>query len=118
MEALGWQKVAIGASPDLLLEPAEMETTTVWYYYDYWYWWYGGYYPYYPYYPPVAYGGSYTTGTLLMILVDPSVVGGNGNPVNQWTGVINGILASKYDPARVNPLIDKAFEQSPYLKTK
>ena len=118
MEALGWQRVAVSASPDLLLTPAEMETTTVYYYYDYWYWWYGGYYPYYPYYPPVSYAGSYTTGTFFMTMSDPTVLGGNGNPVQQWTGLLNGILSNVYDPTRVNPLIDKAFEQSPYLKTK
>ncbi len=119
MESLGWQRVAVSASPDLLLAPASWETTTIFYYYDYWYWWYGGYYPYYPgYYPPYYSTYSYTTGTLLMNIMDPTVVGGNGNPIQQWTGAINGILTDRYDASRVNPLIDQAFEQSSYLKTK
>lgn len=120
MKALGWNKVAIDASPDLLLLPAAWETTTISYWYDYWYWWY---YPYYPgwgwgggYYPPV-YWTSYTTGTLLMTLVDKNEVGANGNPVNQWTGAINGILTDSYNATRVNSAIDKAFAISPYLKT-
>jgi hypothetical protein len=117
MLALGWQKVGVSANPDVLLAVASMETTTVFYYYDYWYWWYGGYYPYYPYYPPV-YAGSYTAGTLLFTMTDPKELNANGYPVKQWTGILNGILDSKYNPARVNPLIDKAFEQSPYLLTK
>jgi hypothetical protein len=117
MLALGWQKIAVSANPDVLLGVASMENTQVFYYYDYWYWWYGGYYPYYPYYPPV-YAGSYTAGTLIMSMMDPDELNGNGYPVKQWTGILNGILDSKYNPLRINPLIDKAFEQSPYLKTK
>jgi hypothetical protein len=118
MANLGWQRVAIDASPDILLAPASWETTTIYYYYDYWSWWYGGYYPGYPgYYPPVSYAGSYTTGSLLMTMMDPKEIGANGNPVQQWSGIINGILNDKYNASRVNPLIDQAFKQSSYLKT-
>ena len=123
MDALGWQRVDVSADPDLLLAPASWETTTIYYWYDYWYWWYGGYYPgwgwgggYYPYYPPV-YVSSYTTGTLLMTLIDKNVSGSNGNPVVQWSGAINGIMTYTYDATRMNTGIDKAFNQSPYLKT-
>jgi hypothetical protein len=117
MESLGWQRVDVSASPDMLLTPAEWETTTIYYYYDYWYWWYGGYYPGYPGYYPPSYGGSYTTGTVLLTLMDPNELNGTGTPVQQWTGAINGILESKYDAARVLPLVDQMFTQSPYLKT-
>jgi hypothetical protein len=116
MEALGWTKVGVDASPDLLLAPAAWETATMNYYYDYWYWWWGGYYPSYPYYPP-SYSYSYTTGTLLMTIMDPDELNGNGYPIQQWTGVLNGILNDKFDAARVNKLIDQAFKQSSYLKT-
>jgi hypothetical protein len=115
MTKLGWTKVDVSANPDLLLAPASWETTTVYYWYDYWYWWYGGYYPYWGY-PPVSYS-SYTTGTLLMNLIDPDVIGANGNPINQWSGAINGILTNSYNASRVNAAIDKAFTISPYLKT-
>jgi len=119
MTSLGWVRVALDASPDLLLMPASWETTTIYYYYDYWYWWYGGYpgYGWGGYYPPIYYGGSYTSGTLVMTLMDPDELNGNGNPVKQWTGAINGILESKFQPNRVLPLIDQAFDQSSYLKT-
>jgi hypothetical protein len=116
MEALGWTRVGVDASPDLLLAPAAWETTTVYYYYDYWYWWWGGYYPYYPYYPPV-YGYSYTTGTLLMTMIDPTQTGTNGNPIQQWTGALNGVLNDSYNETRMQNLIDQAFDQSQYLKT-
>jgi hypothetical protein len=115
MESLGWQRVAISASPDLILTLASLETTTIYYYYDYWNWWYGGYPGYgWGYYPPV-YASAYTTGTLLMTFLDKNELGANGNPVSQWTGAINGILTGKFDATRINPLIDKAFEQSSYL---
>ena len=116
MRMYGWTKVDVSAGPDLLLAPASWETTTVFYYYDYWYWWYGGYYPYWGYYPPMNYS-SYTTGTLLMTLIDPDVIESNGNPVRQWAGAINGILTGSYNASRVNAAIDKAFIISPYLKT-
>jgi hypothetical protein len=119
MAAYGWQKVDISANPDMLLAPASWETTTVVYWYDYWYYWWGGYYPMWGwggYYPPVYYD-SYTTGTLVMGLIDKSVVGANGNPVTQWVGAINGIMTGSYNATRMNTAIDKAFAASPYLKT-
>jgi hypothetical protein len=119
MDALGYQRVDIDASPDLLLAPASWETTTIYYWYDYWYWWWGGYYPGWGwggYYPPVYYD-SYTTGTLLMTLIDKDVVSASGNPVIQWAGAINGILTGVYDATRVNKGIDQAFDQSPYLSS-
>jgi len=115
MEQLGWQRVAIDDDPDLLLAPASWESTTLYYYYDYWYWWWGGFYPGWGY-PPV-YASGYSTGTLVMGLIDPSEVGANGNPVLQWTGALNGLLSGEYNERRVNTAIDKAFAQSPYLKT-
>jgi hypothetical protein len=120
MTSLGYQRVDLSAGgADLLLLPASWEVTTVSYWYDYWYWWYGGYYGGWGwggYYPPV-YVTSYTTGTLMMNIVDKTVLGANGNPVTQWTGAINGVLTNTYDASRVNTAIDKAFDQSPYLKT-
>jgi len=118
MEANGWVRVGLSGDPDVLITPAGISSTT--YFYSYCYdWWYGGYYPPYGgYYPPVYYGGSYTTGTLLMTIRDPQITGGDGNPILQWTGAINGILEQQYQATRVQPLIDKAFEQSPYLRTK
>jgi len=122
MTSLGYQLVDIDAAPDLLLVPSSWETTTISYWYDYWYWWWGGYYPnwgwggYYPYYPPV-YVSSYTTGTLLMTLHDKNELSANGNPLVLWTGSISGVLTGSYNATRVNTGIDKAFDQSPYLKT-
>lgn len=120
MDAYGWERVedvTDTANIDLLLFPASWETTTIIYYYNYWDWWYGGYYPYWGYPPYYSYGGSYSTGTLLMSLIDPDELAANGEPVVQWSGALTGILTSTYDASRMDGLIDKAFDQSPYLKT-
>ena len=115
MEDLGWEKVDYDNNPDVLLTPAAWETTTVLYYYDYWYWWYGGYYPYWGWgYPSYS---TYSTGTLLMRMVDPDVLAANGLPVIQWAGAINGILTNSYNATRMNTALDRTFAQSPYLKT-
>lgn len=120
MTDLGWQRVGVDEDPDLLLAPGAWETTNIFYWYDYWYWWYGGYYPgwgcCYGYYPPVSVS-SYTTGTLVMALIDPDIISGSGYPISQWTGAINGVLSGVFDPTRVSRAVDQAFEQSPYLKT-
>jgi hypothetical protein len=123
MTALGYERVSlVSEGADLLLLPASWETTTISYWYDYWGWWYGGYYPgwgwggYYPYYPPVSVT-AYTTGTLMMNLIDKTEYGANGNPITQWSGIINGVLTNSYDATRINEAIDKAFAISPYLKT-
>jgi hypothetical protein len=117
MDALGWERVdTVTEDPDMLLLPASWETEYIVMYNDYWYWYWGGYYPYWGY-PPYYYYSSYSTGTLLMSLIDPDEVSTNGNPVVQWSGAINGILTGTYDATRINTAIDKAFNQSPYLKT-
>jgi len=115
MQALGYTKVDISASPSLILAPSAMESTTIVYWYDYWGWYWGGYYPGwgYPYYPSYT---TYSTGTLIMTIIDPLTVSADGNPIAQWNSALNGLLTYSFDAARVNRLIDQAFIQSPYLK--
>jgi hypothetical protein len=121
MQNLGWTKVDVNSNPDVQLLPAAWESTTI-IYGGYWGSYYCWYYPYYCgggwYYPytPVA---TYSTGTLVMTLVDPSAAGesADGNKHVVWTGAVNGLLAGTYDVSRVNRGIDQAFKQSPYLKT-
>jgi Domain of unknown function (DUF4136) len=117
MSNLGWTRVDVSASPDVLLTPAGISSTT--YFYSYWYdWWYGGYYGGWGwYYPPYYTVSSYTTGSLIMTIADPM----NDSPINKsptaWIGAINGILTSSGNIDRVFTGIDNAFAQSPYLKT-
>jgi hypothetical protein len=72
---------------------------------------YGGYYSYwYPYYSycyPVAY--TYTTGTLLIVMVD------NQASITVWIAGINGIISGTVTNSRISSDINQAFNQSPYL---
>jgi hypothetical protein len=115
----GWSQVEIGANPDVLIAPSAYELTS--YTYDYWYyydWWYGGYYPsggwYYPY--PVV--ESYTTGSLIVNMVDPNIISANDRPLVPWTFIVNGLMEGNTSDfnSRVTKAIDQAFKQSQYLK--
>lgn len=117
MEEYGWRMVDISARPDMVVSPAAMKNTTV--FYSYWYdWWYSGWYGGWGwYYPPYYTVSSYTTGTMVITIADPNV----NNPVNQseisWLMVGNGLASGAGDVSRVTDAIDQAFTQSPYLKT-
>jgi hypothetical protein len=129
------------AKPQLVLTLTAFQTDVYYgYSYPYWgyYWgWYGGwywwwkksgplkstegtqYYPYYPYYPTTGYSYAYTTGTLMIDMIDIK----NAKPEFDilpvaWTGAINGILSSnKADiQSRIKSNIDQCFTQSPYLQ--
>lgn len=114
MSALGWTRVTENADVELV---AATWTTTTIYYYGGGYWcWYNPYYCggwYYPY--PVA--SSYTSGTLVMTMVDPNMESADGRIRAIWTGAINGLLSDVYSSSRVENGVNQAFKQSPYLKT-
>lgn len=118
MTTMGWTRVDISQTPDVVLTPAAIKSTT--YFYTYWYdWWYGGWYGgwYGWYYPPYYTVSSYTTGSFIMVIADPNVA----SPINQtqaaWLAVGNGLFTGAYDLNRVKKAIDQSFAQSPYLKT-
>ena len=115
MLALGWSKVDISNNPDMLLTPAGMQSTS--FFYSYWYsWWYGGWYPGWGwYYPPFVTVSSYTTGTFIMALADPTVDNPIGRTRASWLTIANGLMSFSGDVGRVTRAIDQAFEQSPYL---
>jgi hypothetical protein len=119
MQALGWIKVDVNNNPDVQVLPAAWESTTI-VYGGYWGGYYCWYYPYYCgggwYYPytPVT---SYSTGTLVMTIVDPNAESTDGGKRVAWTGAINGLLTGTYVASRITKGIDQAFAQSPYLKT-
>ncbi|MDL5048722.1 DUF4136 domain-containing protein [Oscillatoria amoena NRMC-F 0135] len=124
MEAMGWTRIPNDidgnptGTPDIVLTPAAVKSTT--YFYSYWYdWWYGGYWGgwYGWYYPPYVTISSYTTGSMIMVIADPNIE----SPINEtqaaWVAVANGLFTGAYDFNRVERAIDQAFAQSPYLKT-
>jgi hypothetical protein len=119
MTAKGWTKVELSANPDVLLAPVAYEVTTTYYYGygGYWDWWYGGYYPgggwYYPY--PVT--TSYSTGSLLVTMLDPNDLSADDKMHAVWGFIINGLLEGSTTSfnSRVAKSIDQAFSQSQYL---
>jgi hypothetical protein len=121
MTDLGWTKVDVNSDPDVQLLPAAWSTTTIvgggyWGggYYCWWYPYYcGGGGWYYPYYPV----SSYSTGTMLISIIDAKHEGTDGGLPLVWTAAMNGLLSGTYEIDRVNQGIDQAFKQSPYLKT-
>ena len=115
MSSLGWSKVDVHNNPDVVLTPAGIKNTT--YFYSYWYcWWYGGYWGWY--YPPYYTVSSYTTGSFIMVIADPTP---DDSAINlspaAWVGVGNGLFTGNNDLERAKNAIDQAFDQSPYLKT-
>ena len=127
MSAYGWTKVNKNANPDAVLLMSVSNTSYMYWYYDwgYWGWWYPGYYPgwgwgYPGYYPP--YVTTYTTGTLLIQMVDQKEISIPADTVANvpviWVCVLNGLVnGSTADVGtRVQNGLDQAFVQSPYLK--
>jgi hypothetical protein len=117
MTAYGYSKVTKAENPDVTILLSVMESTSVYYYYDYYYW--SWYYPYYWYYPysVVPYSTS-TSGTLLMMMMSNKEVNDADRVPVIWTGVINGILdgSGSSMTTRVTTSIDQVFKQSLYLK--
>ena len=123
------------ASPDSLNVPDLMVLTQVmsqdfYTYYSYWYnywgyypgwdWWYpgwGGWYPGYPWYP--GYVSSYSTGSLIIEMMDTEVPDElTESPGMVWAGIVNGLLTGNVSNirARLDKQINQLFVQSPYLK--
>lgn len=128
--------------PDVVVTVSAMATKNynVWYWYpyywygypgwgwykstentDYWYGWYPGY-PTYPGWGTTV--TSYTTGTILINMMDLSGFATIDPEVDTipiaWYAGINGLMGSSTSntQSRIDYTINQAFEQSPYLDTK
>ena len=125
LDAQGWTQVTGEAgTQDVTVQVAATTATTVGFVYDWWYYW--GWYPYWPPYygpgwgvgyPPMSVAYAYTTGTLLMTMLDTK----NATPEPKrvpisWVGAVNGVLTGSAQLSRITDGIDQAFAQSPYLK--
>jgi len=131
--------IAAGGDPDnidLLIHVSVMETDTYYtYYYNYWYWYGWGWYKsgslkstentdyyYYPWYPSGGAYYAYTSGTILIDMIDAKAAiadGGNKEIVEfvVWNNVINGILSGNTTDTRnrITTQVEQCFKQSPYL---
>lgn len=119
MNAYGWTEVTALEDPDVLVLPAVISSTTVIVSYPpYWGWYYpwggGWYYP--GYYPPSI--SSFSTGSLLVQMVDPNDPSATDNLPVPWIAVVNGLMEGSTSGVvtRINNSVDQAFEQSAYLK--
>ncbi|WP_420581316.1 DUF4136 domain-containing protein [Reichenbachiella sp.] len=89
-------------------------------YYGCWGWgcpgcWWGGYPPYYP----PTYVVSYSSGTILMHMLDPAQPGAvSGTYLTVWNGGVNGLLRKSLSEAQLNTYVDQAFDQSAYYLKK
>jgi hypothetical protein len=94
-------------------------------YWGYVWWGYWGWYPYWPvgwgassnwYYPGYWYPYSYSTGTLMVGMVDGTAPAAEERVPLIWTAAVNGVLAdASTNLAVATAGIDQAFQQSPYL---
>jgi hypothetical protein len=89
--------------------------------YDYWDWYDWGYWGfpwigpgYSPYYPPYWGVYSYSTGTLVVDMIQPVQIDEENHVPVIWNGLFNGIASYGLNERMLNG-IDQIFEQSPYL---
>jgi hypothetical protein len=122
-QARGYVRIldTVTNKPDFVVVLTAYSSTYVGYYYDYWSYW-GWYYPYYPpgwgYYPPGGAVYSYTTGTLVVSMIDPLKNDPAGKKVLPvWWGHITGLLGDTYSSSQTRILnaLDQLFTQSPYM---
>lgn len=123
--ARGYVRISdtLAHKPDFVLATVAYSSTYVGYYYDWWSYW-GWYYPYWPpgygYYPPYSATYSYTTGTVVISMMDPKtsdIV--NKQIVPVWFGHISGLLGDTYGSSQTRILnaLNALFSQSPYLES-
>jgi hypothetical protein len=121
LNARGFQRVFVG-TPDVVVFVSATAITN-WYAYSYYpggWWGYGGYGWYYPYYPYWGVSYAYTTGTLIVDMVNVNEPDAeNLSYPNYWRGVVNGVLddVESSKVRRFTDSINQLFIQSPYLQS-
>lgn len=111
--------------PDLGINVGVVKVTNISIYYPGWYWDYGYYNPYYwgypsynywyPYYPPEI--SSYTTGTIIIDLVDLKNAPSHNNKLYVvWVAIIRGLMTGYHTTQEVLDNVDQCFEQTPQIR--
>jgi hypothetical protein len=111
----GWKWVDKDKNPDVVLAPVAYLLTTTYYYGGYWGGWYGGWYGWYYPYPVTT---SYTTGSLVVTMLDPNDLSADDKARAVWSFIVNGLLEGSTTDFvnRYTRGINQAYTQSPYLK--
>ena len=116
MDARGYEKELNPALADLSITVVAIKVTNIATMYPgYWWGYYGWYYPYYPYYP-YSYTYTYSTGTLVVDIVDvKNVDPGNNKADVIWTNFNSGVLGVSSTATMAVDAVNQAFIQSPYI---
>jgi hypothetical protein len=119
MTAYGWVEVDKSANPDVIILPSVLTAPGYDWWFDalYWRW-------YYPFevagwtYTYGLYGGSFKTGSVIILASYPDGVTADDNVPVLWAGLCNGLVEGSTSSisARIKTGVDKAFHQSPYLQ--
>lgn len=115
MNSLGYVRTSTMGQADLYIGISYVQNVNVSVYYPGWYWGYyppyywGGYYPYYPYYP--AYVTSYTTGSVMMDMMDLKHPVANKYPI-VWNAYIRGLMTGTHTTSEIQQAIDQSFKQT------
>ncbi len=120
LTALGYTRSYNSKTADLALGIAMVKNINVSVYYPGWWWGYPGYYPpdywggyqgyYYPYYP--VYVSSYSTGTILIDMMDLKYPTAEKKIAIRWNAVIRALLTGRHTLAEVEQAVDQAFRQT------
>jgi len=125
MKEIGYDRTYDAKNTDLYLGVSYIKNINVSVYYPGWYWGYPGYYPpdywggggyYYPYYP--AYITTYTTGTILMDMMDVKHPTTDNKIPVRWNAYIRGLLTGDHTTAEIEQSINQAFTQTKGFPTQ
>lgn len=115
VEKAGYNYVVEEANPDFVVKVVVLENFS--YYQAISYPYYSGYYGYYGYYYPVVSTYYSNSATLLIEIVDLKNFAVNDNKyVVVWRAYIGDLLATLDLTGSTIEAVDRAFEQSPYIK--
>jgi hypothetical protein len=126
MKSRHFSKVLPNENPDLGFNIVAVKTVNVTTYSPGWYWGYPGYYPvdywgypgydyWYPYYP--TYITSYSSGTVVIELIDLKNVSADQKVYIRWDVYIRALLTGSHTLSDVSNSVDQAFIQTPAIVT-
>ena len=123
----GYTQVVRAENPDLLVDVSYIKKTNTYMYPGYWddwdWWWdsfdypWYGWNPYYPYQMP-QFISSYTTGSLIIEMVDVTNVASEQSVPVVWHGLVREILNGKHTQQELFASIDEVFEILPPQNSK
>lgn len=112
MQDRGYTKTTSILSADIGLDIVVIKVTNVTTLYPGYWWGYWGWYPYYPY----SYTYTYSTGSMVMDMLDLKNIPPGGNKVNVlWTNFSSGVLGVSSTSKLAVDAVNQGFKQSEYI---